>query len=113
MFAQIAHAYDILKSDVSRRAYDYALKHPEQHAYNYYQYYYTKYYVRHMKVCALSGLACKSTLASSAHCCNVASLSPSLACMCAHIPQQTCMTPAMLVCILMKLALDMCNAQSD
>jgi DnaJ homolog subfamily C member 25 len=50
-FSQIAHAYDILKSDVSRKDYDYALKHPEQFAYNQYRYYYGRYYVRHVQVC--------------------------------------------------------------
>ena len=33
-FAEVAHAYDILKNNVTRRDYDYALKHPEEFAYN-------------------------------------------------------------------------------
>lgn len=50
-FSAIAHAYDILKNDVSRRDYNYALKHPEKFAYNQYRYYYSQYYVKHMQVC--------------------------------------------------------------
>jgi preprotein translocase subunit Sec63 len=51
IFSSIAHAYDILKNDVSRRDYNYALKHPEKFAYNQYRYYYSQYYVKHMQVC--------------------------------------------------------------
>ena len=39
MFSGVSHAYDILKGNVSRRDYDYALKHPEKFAYNHYRYY--------------------------------------------------------------------------
>lgn len=49
-FAEISHAYDILKNDVTRKDYDYALKHPEQFAYNQYRYYYGQYYVKHVQV---------------------------------------------------------------
>jgi hypothetical protein len=50
VFAQIAHAYDILKNNATRKDYDYALKHPEQFVYNQYRYYYGRYYVRHVQV---------------------------------------------------------------
>lgn len=49
-FSAIAHAYDILKDDVSRRDYDYALRHPELFAYNQAKYFYTQFYSRHVKV---------------------------------------------------------------
>lgn len=48
-FSAIAHAYDILKDDVSRRDYDYALRHPELFAYNQAKYFYTQFYSRHVK----------------------------------------------------------------
>uniref|UniRef100_A0A915PLW5 J domain-containing protein n=1 Tax=Setaria digitata TaxID=48799 RepID=A0A915PLW5_9BILA len=38
-FRQIATAYETLKDDETRADYDYYLDHPEQRAYNYYQYY--------------------------------------------------------------------------
>lgn len=38
-FRQIATAYETLKDDETRADYDYYLNHPEQRAYNYYQYY--------------------------------------------------------------------------
>lgn len=50
-FAAISHAYGILKNDDSRRDYNYALRHPEEFAYNHARYYYTQYYTRHFKVC--------------------------------------------------------------
>lgn len=49
-FAVISHAYGILKNDDSRRDYNYALRHPEEFAYNHARYYYTQYYTRHFKV---------------------------------------------------------------
>lgn len=49
-FAAISHAYGILKNDDSRRDYNYALRHPEEFAYNQARYYYTQYYTRHFKV---------------------------------------------------------------
>eukprot|EP00892_Ulva_mutabilis_P002284 jgi/Ulvmu1/12056/UM083_0069.1 len=48
-FAGISHAYGILKNDDSRRDYNYALRHPEEFAYNQARYYYTQYYTRHFK----------------------------------------------------------------
>lgn len=38
-FRRIATAYETLKDDETRADYDYYLDHPEQRAYNYYQYY--------------------------------------------------------------------------
>lgn len=49
-FSAIAHAYEILRNDLSRRDYDYALRHPELFAYNQAKYFYTQFYSRHMKV---------------------------------------------------------------
>jgi DnaJ-class molecular chaperone len=51
-FSAIAHAYEILKDDASRRNYDYALRHPELFAYNQAKYFYTQFYSRHVKVCS-------------------------------------------------------------
>jgi curved DNA-binding protein CbpA len=52
-FSAIAHAYEILRNDLSRRDYDYALRHPELFAYNQAKYFYTQFYSRHVKVCCL------------------------------------------------------------
>lgn len=52
-FSAIAHAYEILRNDVSKRDYDYALRHPELFAYNQAKYFYTQFYSRHVKVCCM------------------------------------------------------------
>lgn len=48
-FSAIAHAYEILRNDVSKRDYDYALRHPEFFAYNQAKYFYTQFYSKRIK----------------------------------------------------------------
>jgi DnaJ domain len=49
-FSDIAHAYETLRNADSRKDYDYALRHPEEFAYNRAKYYYRQFYTRHLRM---------------------------------------------------------------